>query len=109
MEIYGKRRPYANCIDLLWGQKLYQELRLVLVEMNGSQSILTSTSLTLDPLSIIRFYSYRFWIECILQNLSIYFIGKISSDQIRYQRIPSRGRASEATRRHYFRKHFSAF
>ena len=35
------------CIDLLWGQKLYQELRFVLVEMNGVQGILASTSLEL--------------------------------------------------------------
>ena len=46
------------------GQKLYQELRFVLVEMNGIQSILASTSLELDPLSVIRLYSYRFRILC---------------------------------------------
>ncbi len=141
--------------------------------MNGIQSILASTSLELDPLSIIRLYSYRFQIECtirelkqqvgafcyhfwpkhmpklnyyqkkgdstplervkdeksrkkileavratemhmalsciamgLLQSLSIYYIGKIGSGQIRYQRTPSRGRVSEATLMHYFRKHF---
>ena len=153
-------------IDLLWGQKLYQELRFVLVEMNGVQSILVSTCLALDPLSIIRLYSYRFRIECmfrelkqqtgafcyhfwskhmprlsyyqkkgepeplervegekprrkvleavraiemhmalscismgILQSLSIRYIGKIGSSQIRYQRTPSKGRVSEADRK----------
>ena len=174
IELYGKKEAIRYyCIDLLWGQKLYQELRFVLVEMDGVQSILASTSLTLDPLSIIRLYSYRFRIECtfcelkqqvgafcyhfwskympklsyyqkkgepapmeqvegekprrkvleavraiemhmalsyiaigILQNLSIYFIGKVNSNQIRYQRTPSRGRVSEATLMHYFRKHF---
>lgn len=174
MELYGKREVIRYyCTDLLWGQKLYQELRFVLVEMNGVQGILASTSLTLDPLSVIRLYSYRFRIECtfrelkqqvgafcyhfwskympklsyyqkkgeptpmehvedekarekvlkavraiemhmalsciamgILQSLSIRFIGKIHSSQIRYQRTPSRGRVSEATLMHYFRKYF---
>ena len=42
----------------------------------------------------------------LLQSLSIYYIGKISSEQIRYQRTPSQGRVSEATLMQYFRKHF---
>ena len=174
IELYGKKetiRYYS--VDLLWGQKLYQELRFVLVEMGGVQSILASTSLNLNPLDIIRLYGYRFRIEhtfrelkqqtgafcyhfwskhmpklnhyqkkgeptplervestkgrkkvleavratemhmmlsCIamgiLQSLSVRFIGKISSEQIRYQRTPSRGRVSEATLMHYLRKHF---
>jgi hypothetical protein len=48
------------CLDLSWGQKLYQELRFVPVEMNGIQSILVSTSLVLDPLFVIRLYSCQF-------------------------------------------------
>ncbi len=69
-ELYGKKESIRYyCIDLLWGQKLYQELRFVLVEMNGIQSILVSTSLTLEPLSIIRLYSYRFRIECTFREL----------------------------------------
>lgn len=173
-ELYGKKKTIRYySVDLLWGQKLYQELRFVLLEMDGIQSILASTSLTLDPMSIIRLYSYRFRIECtfrelkqqigafcyhfwskymprlnyyqkkgepmpleqveegharqkvleavraiemhmalsciairILQSLSIRYIGKVSSSRIRYQRTPSKGRVSEATLMHYFRKHF---
>ena len=56
-------------IDLLWGQRLYQELRFVLVEMDGIQSILASTSLALEPLAIIRLYSYRFRTECSFREL----------------------------------------
>ncbi len=177
MELYGKKEHvrYYN-IDLLWGQKLYQELRFVLAEINGSRTILASTSLTLEPVSIIRLYSCRFRIECtfrelkqqvgafcyhfwtkhmprlnhyqkkdepspleqvktessrkkvletvraiemhmmlsciamgILQILSIRFMGKVRPDQLRYQRIPSRGRISEAAVMDYLRKHFSVF
>ena len=60
----GKRAIRYYSVDLLWGQKLYRELRFVLVGMGGVQSILASTSLELEPLSIIRLYSYRFRIEC---------------------------------------------
>ena len=70
MELYGKQETICYySIDLLWGQKLYQELRFVLVEMNGVQSILASTSLELEPLSIIRLYSYRMRIECTFREL----------------------------------------
>ena len=70
IELYGKKESIRYyCIDLLWGQKLYQELRFVLVEMDGIQSILASTSLALEPLSVIRLYSYRFRIECTFREL----------------------------------------
>ena len=38
------------------------------VEMNGIQSILARTRLALEPLSILRLYSYRFRIECIFRE-----------------------------------------
>ena len=41
----------------------------MLVEMDGVQGILASTSLALEPLSIIRLYSYRFRIECTFREL----------------------------------------
>ena len=177
MELYGKQETIRYYhIDLLWGQKLYQELRFVLVEMNGIQSILASTSLELEPLSIIRLYSYRFRIECtfrelkqqigafcyhfwskhmpklshyrkteepglleqvedersrrnilkavraiemhmavsciamgILQGISICMAGKISSDQLRYQRTPCQGRVSEGALMAHLRKYFFLF
>jgi len=70
LPLYGKDtdvRYYS--IDLLWGQKLYQKLRFVLVEYNGIQGILASTSLSLDPLEIIKLYTYRFRIECTFREL----------------------------------------
>ena len=177
IELYGKKESIRyHCVDLLWGQKLYQEPRFVLVEMDGIQSILASTSLELEPLSIIRLYSYRFRIECtfrelkqqtgafcyhfwskhmpklsyyqkageagpleqvtdeksrqnilkavraiemhmaqsciamgILQSISVSSLGKLSSNQLRYQRTPSKGRVSEAALMAHLRKYFFLF
>jgi len=70
LTLYGKEtdvRYYS--IDLLWGQKLYQKLRFVLVEYQGVQGILASTSLSLDPQEIVRLYCCRFRIECCFREL----------------------------------------
>lgn len=177
LELYGKKekiRYYS--IDLLWGQKLYQELRFVLVEYNGVQSILAGTSLSIEPLSMIRLYSYRFRIECTfrelkqqlggfcyhfwskhmpkidyyrkkteptpleqvtdnysrkkimeairaiemhmalsciamgtIQALAIQAEGKLRSEQIRYQRTPSKGKISEGAMMCYLRKYIFHF
>ncbi len=70
MMLYGKKEKLrCYSIDLLWRQKLYQELCFVLVEYNGTQSILAGTCLELDPLSMIRLYSYRFRSECTFREL----------------------------------------
>ncbi|WP_252361646.1 transposase [Paenibacillus terrae] len=57
------------CLDLLWGQGLYQELRFVLVVHQGRYSILVSTDLSLAATDIIRLYSYRFKIECTFREM----------------------------------------
>jgi hypothetical protein len=68
--IYGKEETVeVLCLDLLWGQGLYQELRFVLVKHNGQLSILVSTDLTLAAEDIIRLYGYRFKIECTFREM----------------------------------------
>lgn len=68
--LYGKEEKVRYlCLDLLWGQKLYQELRFVLVTYNDKKAILVSTNLTLNPKKIIELYSYRFKIECTFREL----------------------------------------
>ena len=68
--MYGKEETVSYyCINLLWGQKLYQKLRFVLVIYQGKQSILVSTDLEHSPETIIRLYSYRFKIECTFREM----------------------------------------
>ena len=70
VSVYGKRETvHYYDINLLWGQKLYQELRFVLVKFKGTQSILVTTDLTLDPLDVIRLYAHRFTIESLFREL----------------------------------------
>ena len=70
LTLYGKQEHVRYyCTNLLWGKKLYLELRFVLVEYNNTQSILASTNLSLDPITIVRLYSYRFQIECTFREL----------------------------------------
>jgi hypothetical protein len=69
--LYGKKEKITYySIDLLWGDKLYQELRFVIVCGLGIDPvILASTDLTLTPLQIMRLYGYRFKIECSFREL----------------------------------------
>jgi hypothetical protein len=68
--MYGKEENlrYYSC-DLLWGKKLYQKLRFVLVVQGEAQSIFVTTDLTLTPVQILRLYGYRFKIECSFREL----------------------------------------
>ncbi len=64
LKLYGKRQQVEYlCVNLLWGLKLYQQLRFVLVKYGDTQSILVSTCLDLEPEAIISLYSCRFRIE----------------------------------------------
>lgn len=69
--LYGKTQTVQYyCTDLLWGKKLYQKLRFVLVKTESyPPSILVSTSLLLSPNEIIELYSYRYKIEISFKTL----------------------------------------
>lgn len=68
--LYGKEETISFlCLDLLWGQGLYQELRFVLVRQGERLSILVSTDLTLEAVEIITLYGYRFKIECTFREM----------------------------------------
>ncbi|MBT2292357.1 hypothetical protein J7E73_25150 [Paenibacillus albidus] len=68
--LYGKEQDvHFLCLDLLWGQGWYQELRFVLVILEGRCSILVSTDLTLAATDIIRLYGYRAKIECTFREM----------------------------------------
>ncbi|WP_233277503.1 transposase [Paenibacillus durus] len=68
--LYGKEESVSFlCLDLLWGQGLYQPLRFVLVLHRGQPSILVSTDLTLEATEIITLYGYRFKIECTFREM----------------------------------------
>lgn len=69
--LYGKKETVKFlCLDLLWGQGLYQELRFVLVVRDKyPPTILVSTDLTLDATTIIELYGWRFKIECMFREM----------------------------------------
>ena len=68
--MYGKKETVQFlCLDLLWGQGLYQELRFVLVQRGNQQAILVSTDLTLNATDIIELYGHRFKIESMFREM----------------------------------------
>lgn len=70
VRLYGEEKTVQFlCLDLLWGQGLYLELRFVLVVYEGRYSILVSTDLTLPATDIIMLYGYRFKIESMFREM----------------------------------------
>jgi len=70
VNIYGKVQDVEFFVtDLLWGKKLYQELRFVLVKYQGTLSILASTDFALSGEQIIEIYAFRFKIESAFREL----------------------------------------
>lgn len=68
--LYGKEETVSFlCLDLLWGQGLYQELRFVLARHGDRLAILVSTDLSLAATEIIELYGYRFKIECTFREM----------------------------------------
>lgn len=67
--IYGeyKKVSYFHA-DLLWGRKLYQELRFVFVKYEGKKCIFACTDLTVDPVRIAELYGFRFNIERLFRE-----------------------------------------
>ncbi len=70
VQMYGKSQEVSYLtLNLLWGIKLYQELRFVLVQCGGSRAIFVSTDLSMEPTMIIESYAHRFKIECMFREL----------------------------------------
>jgi hypothetical protein len=70
MTLYGKKEAVRYfCIDLLWGEGVYQNLRFVLTVIDGTRSIFVSTDLTLSPKQVVSLYCRRFKIECAFREL----------------------------------------
>jgi len=62
--LYGEQEKIKYyCVNLLWNRDLFQEIRFVLVNIEGAQSILACTDLLMDPCKIIELYCLRFKIE----------------------------------------------
>jgi len=77
LSLYGKPEQVRyHCVDLLWGQGLYQKLRFVLVSYNNTKSVLVSTDLTLEPLAIIALYGRRFSIELMFREMKLFLSSK---------------------------------
>ena len=68
--LYGKEETVQYlCKDLLWGSKIYEPLRFVLVKHGDKKVIFVCTDLSFTAEQIIRLYGYRFKIETTFHTL----------------------------------------
>ena len=68
LTIYGELKTVTYmCVNLIWNRDVKQELRFVLVKMDGTKFILACTALDLDPRKIIELYCFRFKIETLFR------------------------------------------
>lgn len=69
VSLYGKKETIEYCcMDLLW-KSASDLIRFVLVKHNSNNFILMCSDITIDPLTIIELYSYRFKIEVTFKSL----------------------------------------
>lgn len=74
--LYGEEKQVSYLSRVyLWGQKLYQPLRFVLVNDEGKRVILISTDLTMSAEDIIIAYAYRAKIETMFKVFKQQFGG----------------------------------
>jgi len=94
LTIYGKKENVRYyCIDLLWGKKLYQELRFVCVCYGDEKAILVSTNLAFSPEQIIKLYSLRqkievsfFGLKQVIYGFASHFWSKSTPELDRYMK-----------------------
>ena len=64
LTIYGESKDVSLfCINLIWGRELFQELRFVFVNWDGTKSLFVTTALDMEPARVVELYCYRFKIE----------------------------------------------
>ena len=70
LQMYGTEKKVRFLFrTYLWGQKLYQPLRFVLVEYEKTQAILVCTDLSMRAEDIITAYAHRFKIEAMFREM----------------------------------------
>ena len=76
LQMYGTQKEIRFLSrTYLWGQKLYQPLKFVLVEYEKTQVILVCTDLSMCAEDIIKAYAHRFKIEAMFREMKQCFGG----------------------------------